>query len=120
MPRVHSFGLFTAVAVVILLCYGGGFGTMPAFCADYFGPRDVGPIYGLMLTAWGCGSALGPILIAHVRQSSGGYEGALLILAGIMTVAAALPLFLKPPARVENVVPPSPTPLVLLRSPNSI
>jgi len=26
---------------------------MPAFAADYFGSRNVGSIYGLMLTAWG-------------------------------------------------------------------
>jgi OFA family oxalate/formate antiporter-like MFS transporter len=106
LPRIHTFGLFTAVAFVILLCYGGGFGTMPAFCADYFGPRDVGPIYGLMLTAWGCGSALGPVLIAHVRQSTGKYEQALLILAVIMVGAAVIPLFLRPPARLAAAAPP--------------
>ena len=45
----------TTVAVlsasVVMLCYGGGFGTMPAFAADFFGPGNVGSIYGLMLTA---------------------------------------------------------------------
>ena len=41
---------------------------MPAFAADYFGSKNVGPIYGLMLTAWGCASAFGPLLIAHLRQ----------------------------------------------------
>lgn len=101
LPGIHSYGLFTAFAVVILLCYGGGFGTMPAFCADYFGSRDVGSIYGLMLTAWGFGSAFGPILIAHVRQSTGGYGQALLILAGLMVCAAVVPLFLKPPVRAR-------------------
>src|ERR1039458_2806053 len=53
-----------------------------------------GAIYGLMLTAWGCGSALGPMLIAHMRQSTGGYGQALLILAGVMVVAGAAPLVL--------------------------
>jgi OFA family oxalate/formate antiporter-like MFS transporter len=66
MPRVSRFELFTAFAFVILLCYGGGFGTMPAFAADYFGARDVASIYGLMLTAWGFGSVLGPR--AHPRN----------------------------------------------------
>jgi len=97
LPKVHSLALFTASAGLILLCYGGGFGTMPAFCADYFGPREVGSTYGLMLTAWGCGSALGPILIAHVRQTTGMYQQALLILAIIMLTSAALPLLLRPP-----------------------
>ena len=27
---------------------------MPAFAADYFSAKNVGPIYGLMLTAWAC------------------------------------------------------------------
>jgi OFA family oxalate/formate antiporter-like MFS transporter len=116
LPRVHSFGLFTALAIVILLCYGGGFGTMPAFCADYFGAREVGTIYGLMLTAWGCGSALGPMMIAHMRQSTGEYGQALLILAGIMIVAVAVPLVLRAPVRpgaVKVGTPAEPTPLAV-------
>ena len=52
-PRIASALFMTIVAFVVLMCYGGGFGTMLAFAADYFGPRNVGPIYGLMLTAWG-------------------------------------------------------------------
>ena len=99
LPRVHSFGLFTGLTVIILLCYGGGFGTMPAFCADYFGAREVGSIYGMMLTAWGCGSALGPMLMAYIRQSTATYGEALLILSGIMIAAIAVPAFLRAPAR---------------------
>jgi len=43
---------------------------MSSFAADYFGARDVGSIYGLMLTAWGFGSALGPLLIARIRETT--------------------------------------------------
>ena len=50
----------TTVAFIILMCYGGGFGTMPAFAADYFGPTNVSSIYGLILTAWGFASAFDP------------------------------------------------------------
>ena len=50
-PSLHSSGVVLTVTFIVLLCYGGGFGTMPAFTADYFGARNVGPIYGLMLTA---------------------------------------------------------------------
>jgi len=98
LPHVTAFGLFTSLCVAILLCYGGGFGTMPAFCADYFGSKDVGSIYGLLLTAWGCGSVLGPVLIAHVRQTTGHYGLALGILAAILALSAALPLLVRPPA----------------------
>jgi MFS transporter, OFA family, oxalate/formate antiporter len=73
LPGFVTAGVLTAVSFVILMCYGGGFGTMPAFAADYFGAKNVGPIYGLMLTAWGFASAFGPLLIAYTRQSSGSY-----------------------------------------------
>ncbi len=51
-PSLSTVALLTTVSFVVLMCYGGGFGTMPAFAADYFGSKNVGPIYGLMLTAW--------------------------------------------------------------------
>jgi hypothetical protein len=52
------------------MCYGGGFGTMPASVADYFASKNVGPIYRLMLTAWVALNAFGALLIAHLRQTS--------------------------------------------------
>ena len=99
LPRVNAFGVFTTLALIILLCYGGGFGTMPAFCADYFGARDVGSIYGLMLTAWGFGSALGPLLIAHIREASGHYSQALYAIAAVMLVSSAIPFAVHPPSQ---------------------
>ena len=98
LPELHAVLPLTIVGFVILMCYGGGFGTMPAFAADYFGPANVGSIYGLMLTAWGFASAFGPLLIAHLRQSSGEYRGGLHIVAGIMLLSALLPLVMRPPA----------------------
>jgi len=97
LSRVHGFGGLAVLAFIVLLCYGGGFGTMPAFAADYFGPRNVGSIYGLMLTAWGCAGVAGPTVIAQVRQRTGYYTGALELIAGIMLVSAILPFVIRPP-----------------------
>jgi OFA family oxalate/formate antiporter-like MFS transporter len=97
LPDITSASILTVVAFVVLLCYGGGFGTMPAFTADYFGAKNVGPIYGLMLTAWGFASAFGPHLIAYMRQASGTYRGALHIIAGVMLISAVLPVLVSPP-----------------------
>ena len=97
LPGVHSTVPLTTVAFVVLLCYGGGFGTMPAFAADYFGSKNVGPIYGLMLTAWGFASAFGPLLIAHMRQASGSYRGGLHVIAVIMALSLVMPLLVRPP-----------------------
>jgi OFA family oxalate/formate antiporter-like MFS transporter len=97
LPSLTSASLLTVVSFIILMCYGGGFGTMPAFAADYFGSKNVGPIYGLMATAWGCASAFGPLLMAHLRQSSGSYASSLHIIAGIMAVSMLLPIVVSPP-----------------------
>jgi OFA family oxalate/formate antiporter-like MFS transporter len=96
-PMFHSAAVLGTVTFIILMCYGGGFGTMPAFAADYFGPRNVGPIYGLMLTAWGFGSVFGPLLIAHMKQTTKVYSGALHIIAVVLLVSIALPLIVRPP-----------------------
>ena len=97
LPSTHSAALITLLAFLILMCYGGGFGTMPAFAADYFGPRNVGPIYGLMLTAWSFASVFGPILIARIRESAGEYRSGLHLIAGVVAVSIVLPLIVRPP-----------------------
>ena len=68
---------------------------MPAFAADLFGPGNVGPIYGLMLTAWGFAGVLGPTLIARVRETTGHYTEALDLIAAIMLVSAVIPFFVR-------------------------
>jgi len=97
LPGIASVTILTTVSFIILMCYGGGFGTMPAFAADYFGSKNVGPIYGLMLTAWGSASAFGPLLIAHLRQASGSYVSGLHVIAIIMAVSVLLPILVSPP-----------------------
>jgi OFA family oxalate/formate antiporter-like MFS transporter len=98
MPSVTTFSIFTVLACIVLLCYGGGFGTMPAFAADYFGSANVGSIYGLMLTAWGFAGVLGPMLIAWIRETTGAYSHALHIVGVITLVAVVIPLGVRPPA----------------------
>jgi OFA family oxalate/formate antiporter-like MFS transporter len=112
LPNIATAWFLTIVTFVVLMCYGGAFGTMPAFTADYFGPKNVGPIYGLMLTAWGFASVFGPLLIAHMRETAGSYRGALHVIAGVMTISAVLPILVRPPrtrdgGRTETVSHPS-------------
>ncbi len=99
LPGLTAAAVVTVVAFIILMCYGGGFGTMPAFTADYFGAANVGPIYGLMLTAWGAASAFGPLLVAHLRQATGNYRSGFHALAEIVLLATLIPLLVRPPTR---------------------
>jgi OFA family oxalate/formate antiporter-like MFS transporter len=97
LPSLTAVWLMTIVTFIVLMCYGGGFGTMPAFAADYFGSKNVGPIYGLMLTAWGSASAVGPLLIAYMRETTGSYSSALHVIAGVMAVSALVPILVSRP-----------------------
>jgi OFA family oxalate/formate antiporter-like MFS transporter len=97
MPAINNFFLLSVFFMIVALCYGGGFGTMPAFAADYFGPKFAGRIYGLMLSAWSAGGVLGPILIANVYDNTKKYSSALTIVAVVMLVSAVLPFIARPP-----------------------
>src|SRR3712207_4629363 len=92
-----AFFMLAVLAFVIVSCYGGGFGTMPAFAAVYFGPTNVGKIYGLMLTAWGFGGVLGPLLISRVIDTTDSYTLAFYIIAAIMIASAVVAYIVRPP-----------------------
>jgi len=103
LPTITVPSIMTTVTFVILMCYGGGFGTMPAFTADYFGPKNVGPIYGLMLTAWSFASVFGPLYIARMRETTGNYSGALHFIAIVMFGSVLLPIIVRPPRRERSM-----------------
>jgi OFA family oxalate/formate antiporter-like MFS transporter len=108
LPTSDHFAAFLIPVAVIALCYGGGFGTMPAFAADVFGAKNAGTIYGAMLTAWSAGAIAGPLLIAAVP-----YRTALPLIAAMLAAAAVLPLAFHILVRhggrasVERLLPPA-------------
>jgi len=100
LPSISNFVLLLVPAAIIALCYGGGFGTMPAFAADFFGPKNAGTIYGAMLTAWSAGGIIGPILITSFGTAKSiDYATPLYIIAVIMLVSTVLPLIARALAR---------------------
>jgi len=96
LPHASNPTLFFLVAAIIYLCYGGGFGTMPATAADYFGPPNAGAIYGAMIIAWSVGGVVGPLLVAQL-SSGGQYTRAYTVIAVIAFVALVLPLITRLP-----------------------
>ncbi len=100
---IHSFSLLALATFIIVMCYGGAYGITPAFAADYFGPRDVGSIFGLMLLPWAFAAVFGPLLFAYLRQINGNYTQALYLIAVLMTVALILPVLIYPPQGRKSV-----------------
>jgi MFS family permease len=94
---IHSFAIVATLFAIVLLAYGGGFGTMPSFTADYFGTKFMGVIYGWILLAWGVGGIVGPIFVAVVKDHTGSFAGALPYIAFMLLVATILPILARKP-----------------------
>lgn len=70
LMRTTDPWVFAALVCWVLLCYGGGFGTMPAFIGDVFGPKLMAAVYGAVLTAWGVAGVIGPQIVAVLKDRS--------------------------------------------------
>lgn len=63
------YGTFLLCMFTLTMCYGGGFGVVPAFLADMFGPSNVGVCFGLILTAWSIGGVVGGLLFTTIYNN---------------------------------------------------
>ena len=102
LPHVHNAVLFFVLAAAVYLCYGGGFGTMPATAGDFFGLKFAGAIYGLMLIAWSLGGIVGPLITAALIGPSKSYTTAYTVIGIIALVAIVLPLVTRMPRTRKN------------------
>jgi MFS transporter, OFA family, oxalate/formate antiporter len=109
LPHLTTRALFATAVAIVGLCYGGGFGTMPSFTADFFGAKYMGGIYGWILLAWGAAAIPSPIMIARIRQSTGQYREAIYIIAAVMVCSLVLPVLArKRPRRAGPVAVEAP------------
>jgi OFA family oxalate/formate antiporter-like MFS transporter len=97
LPKIHDATTFSVCFAIIGLCYGGGFGTMPSFTADFFGAKYMGGIYGWILLAWGAAAIPSPIMIARLHQRTGTFSTAVYIIAAVMVCSLVLPLIARRP-----------------------
>jgi len=100
MGSLHSVAAVGLAFAIVLSCYGGGFGTMPSFNADYFGTSHLGANYGMILTAWGTAGLVGPLLAGVVKDHTGSFTRALLPVASALIAAVILPVLTHRPKRV--------------------
>jgi len=61
--------VFAILLCYVLLCYGGGFGTMPAFILDVFGAKTHAIVYGTVLTAWSAAGIVGPQMVGILKDT---------------------------------------------------
>lgn len=103
LPDIHNLTLALAAVAAILLCCGGGFGTMPSFNAEYFGTKFMGLNYGLIVTAWGFAGLVGPILVAQIKDLTGSFAAMLPAFAIVLLAAVIIPFVTGKPALRADV-----------------
>lgn len=108
IPHASNAAIFFILAAIIYLCYGGGFGTMPATAGDFFGVKHAGAIYGLMIVGWSLGGLIGPPIIAALIGSDKNYVAGYTVIGVIALIALVVPLITKMPRPKD--LPPEPVP----------
>ncbi|HYZ20679.1 MAG TPA: hypothetical protein VE690_00855, partial [Rhodopila sp.] len=72
------------------LSAGGEVDLLAYLVSRYFGLRHYARVYGWMLSAFGTGVGIGPVLAGWTRDSAGSYAPALYGFIGLMVMAAGL------------------------------
>ncbi len=92
--HLSNLVMFVTCFALILTMYGGGFASLPAYVADIFGTRYVGPIHGRVLTALSVAGVLGPVLVNYIREyqiehgvtTGQAYDITMFIMAGLLVI----------------------------------
>ena len=103
LPHASNVAFFAVLAAIIYLCYGGTFGTMPATAGDFFGVKNAGAIYGLMLVGWSLGGIIGPIIASALIGEDKAYTVAYTTIGIIALASVALTFVTKVPRGREQV-----------------
>ena len=80
--------IFSALVCYVLLCFGGGFATMPSFIIDVFGSKNMSKIYGTVLTAWSAAGIVGPMYVGYLKDTYPDRAVMYCFLIGIMMLGA--------------------------------
>jgi MFS family permease len=92
--HLSNIVMFVTCFALILTMYGGGFASLPAYVADIFGTRYVGPIHGRVLTALSVAGVIGPVLVNYIREyqidhgvtTGQAYDITMFIMAGLLVI----------------------------------
>jgi len=87
--------IFLSGICLVGLCFGGFLALYPVLTSDYYGSKNFGVNYGIVFTAYGAGSVLGPIMASYFRTYQGTYMPAFFISAVLALLGMVFILFLR-------------------------
>ncbi len=88
--------LMLAMIALIGFSYGGFLGVFPAITADYWGPKYVATIYGMILFGFGVGAVASSYIVAYLSQTKE-FSKAFLIAGIASAIGFIIVLFMKAP-----------------------
>lgn len=96
-PLLLSFG-----AALTGVCYGAGASLIALITAEYFGLRNLGANYGIILTSWGLAGVLGPLVAGRAVDVTGEYVIAYIVSAALLFASFLLVSTIKPPVAADR------------------
>ncbi len=96
----NVFLLFLVVGISYFQ-YGGGLALMPAFTADFFGPKNLGMNYGLVFLGWGGGFFM-TRLGGTIEDITGSLTYAFILSAIVLIIGVIVARIAKRPAHVRD------------------
>ncbi len=94
---VGSLAVFCALCMVVMSCYGGGFGAISVLVGSYYGARGLGAVYAGVFSASALASFGAPVILARSADLLGSYYPALYATAGLMMAGAVIAALVGPP-----------------------
>jgi len=92
--------MFLAVGIAYWQ-YGGGLALMPAYTADFFGPKNLGMNYGLVFIGWGLGFFM-TRLAGTIKDITGSLDWAFYLSALVLIVAVLVSWVTKRPMHLGS------------------
>lgn len=100
----ESASVLAAFALLYGVSYGGFVGTSPPLATDYFGPKAISGIVGVLYTGAGIGYLVGPLAAGVAYDLQKSYTLPIAIAVALLAAAAALSRVLPPSGtRVQSV-----------------
>ncbi len=96
----NVFLLFVAVGIAYWQ-YGGGLSLMPAYTADFFGPKNLGMNYGIVFLGWGLGFFM-TRLGGSIKDWTGTLTWAFILSAIVLIIAVVISRITKRPMHVGS------------------
>jgi MFS family permease len=94
LARATTFSGGSYAAALIGVGAGGEAAITPYLLTRYFGLRAFSTLYGLTWTFYAAAGATGPVILGRAFDATGSYSSLLIVLAGALSLAAAMNLLL--------------------------